>query len=82
MRILLPGTVWQGVGEMFTFFRILEDDTIPMERKKTFTTLLTEVYLISDRESLTAVSTLANAKCVDIITFSNPVLSLSARDSV
>lgn len=52
------------------FFRILEDDAIPIERKKPFASLLSEVYLISDRESLRAISALAQAGCVDLITFS------------
>ena len=54
----------------FCFFRILDDDTIPIQQKKPFTCLLSEVYLISDRKSLTTISTLTNAKLVASITFS------------
>ena len=54
----------------FSIFRILEDDTIPIQRKKPFTCLLSEVYLISDRKSLTTISTLTNAQLVALITFS------------
>lgn len=49
---------------LYNSLRILQDETIPIERKKPFTSLLMESYLITERQSLKTIFKLTNSKFV------------------
>ena len=75
---------------MFINYSILYDSKIPYETKKPFASLLNELYLFTERDSLVSVSTLANdekfwthvKQCGILINAMNDVIQESSNKEI
>lgn len=62
--LVTPSEMCHQCKFAYVFIRVFEDEIVRIEQKKPFSFLLTEAYLKSDTESLTAVSKLAKTRSV------------------